>query len=79
MQLQDSAGYGVIDQWLVSKGFKAFPYQEEAWQHIINGKSGLVNAPTGTGKTFSVFSGASYNSLTTTPALIKRNQKMVCN
>jgi ATP-dependent helicase Lhr and Lhr-like helicase len=43
---------------LHNKGFKAFPYQEEAWQHIINGKSGLVNAPTGTGKTFSIFLGS---------------------
>ena len=33
-------------------------FQEETWQHIINGESGLVNAPTGCGKTFSVFLGA---------------------
>src|SRR6478736_2288545 len=36
---------------------QAFRFQEEAWQHIINNKSGLVNAPTGCGKTFSVFLG----------------------
>lgn len=36
----------------------AFRFQEEAWQHIINNKSGLVNAPTGCGKTFSVFLGS---------------------
>ena len=35
-----------------------FAYQEEAWQHIINEESGLINAPTGTGKTFSVFLGS---------------------
>jgi ATP-dependent Lhr-like helicase len=44
--------------WLQSKGFQPFVYQEEAWQHILNGKSGLINAPTGTGKTFSVFLGS---------------------
>ncbi len=44
--------------WLNGKGFKPFAYQKEAWQHIINGRSGLVNAPTGTGKTFSVFLGS---------------------
>ena len=37
---------------------QAFRFQEEAWQHIINNKSGLVNAPTGCGKTFSVFLGS---------------------
>lgn len=35
-----------------------FAFQEEAWEHILAGRSGLVNAPTGCGKTFSVFLGA---------------------
>lgn len=35
-----------------------FLFQEQTWQHISNGSSGLVNAPTGCGKTFSVFLGA---------------------
>jgi ATP-dependent Lhr-like helicase len=58
MKLQETEGYRIIQKWLESKGFKPFAYQEEAWQHIINGKSGLINAPTGTGKTFSVFLGS---------------------
>ena len=57
MKLQSTPGYKVVRQWLSSKDFKPFAYQEETWQHIIDGKSGLVNAPTGTGKTFSVFLG----------------------
>ena len=55
--LESSKGYHIIQEWLHTKGFKPFPYQEETWSHIIAGKSGLVNAPTGTGKTFSVFLG----------------------
>ena len=47
----------MIKNWLASKGYQPFAYQEETWNHIINGRSGLVNAPTGTGKTFSVFLG----------------------
>jgi ATP-dependent Lhr-like helicase len=43
---------------LENKGFQPFRFQEETWQHILNKKSGLVNAPTGCGKTFSVFLGA---------------------
>ncbi|HEX8316518.1 MAG TPA: DEAD/DEAH box helicase, partial [Flavisolibacter sp.] len=58
MKLIGTIGYQVIQQWLASKGFKPFAYQQESWQHIINGQSGLVNAPTGTGKTFSVFLGS---------------------
>jgi len=39
------------------KKIHPFDFQEETWQHIIDGESGLVNAPTGCGKTFSVFLG----------------------
>jgi ATP-dependent Lhr-like helicase len=58
MQLPQTKGYKVINQWLQARGFTAFAFQEESWQEIINGKSGLVNAPTGCGKTYSVFLGA---------------------
>lgn len=34
-----------------------FPYQEETWEAIQQGKSGLVHAPTGFGKTYAVFLG----------------------
>lgn len=34
-----------------------FAFQEETWKHIGLGNSGIVNAPTGCGKTFSVFLG----------------------
>ncbi len=53
--LHKSSGYKVISSWLSSKSISPFPFQEEAWEHILNGESGLVNAPTGCGKTFSVF------------------------
>src|SRR5436190_10628193 len=58
MMLYATKGYKVIVEWLSSKGRQPFLFQEQSWQHIINGESGLVNAPTGCGKTFSVFLGA---------------------
>ncbi len=57
MQLHKTIGYKIIHQWLQSKNLQPFSFQEETWQHIIDNKSGLVNAPTGCGKTFSVFLG----------------------
>lgn len=57
MELGISKGYHIVNEWLQEKGFQPFDYQKQTWSHIINGKSGLVNAPTGTGKTFSVFLG----------------------
>ncbi len=35
-------------------GWSPMPFQEETWQAYISGKSGLVNAPTGSGKTYSI-------------------------
>ena len=56
--LEKTIGYQVIHDWLSSKSLTPFLFQQQAWQHIINGESGLVNAPTGCGKTFSVFLGS---------------------
>ncbi|HLY71539.1 MAG TPA: DEAD/DEAH box helicase, partial [Puia sp.] len=58
MQLHKTIGYKIIRQWLLSKELQPFAFQEETWQRIIDGNSGLVNAPTGCGKTFSVFLGS---------------------
>lgn len=56
--LKTTKGYKIIADWLAHKGNQPFVFQEQTWQHIMNGESGLVNAPTGCGKTFSVFLGA---------------------
>ncbi len=75
MELQKSQGYAVIQKWLASKGYTAFAFQEETWQHIINKKSGLVNAPTGCGKTFSVFFGAIIDFVNQNPKNYKTKSK----
>lgn len=41
-------------RWFNSQGWQAFSFQEETWLHYLTGRSGLVNAPTGSGKTFSL-------------------------
>jgi ATP-dependent Lhr-like helicase len=58
MILQQTKGYQVVLSWLKARGLDPFAFQEEAWQHILEGHSGLVNAPTGCGKTFAVFLGS---------------------
>ncbi len=56
--VKTTKGYKIITDWLSLKGNQPFEFQEQTWQHILDGNSGLVNAPTGCGKTFSVFLGA---------------------
>ena len=68
MQLNESKGYDIIRLWLNEKGHAPFSFQEETWQHILDGHSGLVNAPTGFGKTFSVFLGSIISFINDHPA-----------
>ena len=42
---------------MAEKGQAPFPFQLQTWQRYANGYSGMVVAPTGFGKTFSVFLG----------------------
>jgi ATP-dependent Lhr-like helicase len=67
VELKNTKGFKVISEWLAEKDFIPFSFQEETWQHIINHKSGLVNAPTGCGKTFSVFLGAIISFINSNP------------
>ena len=55
MDQRKTKGYKKIKAWLKTEGRKPFAFQEEAWESYLNGYSGLVNAPTGFGKTFSLF------------------------
>ncbi len=56
-----------ISDWMEAKGWQPFQYQVETWNAIRKNKSGLVNAPTGCGKTFSVFIGAVLNFMDAHP------------
>ncbi len=37
------------------KGWTPFPFQIQAWKDYLDGKSGLLNAPTGSGKTYALW------------------------
>lgn len=71
MKPENTSGYKIIVDWLSSKQRQPFLFQEETWQHIINNESGLVNAPTGCGKTFSVFLGSIIDFINCHPANYK--------
>lgn len=55
MSSKQNIGYETILSWLNSKGQQPFAFQHETWQMHLEGLSGIVNAPTGFGKTYSVF------------------------
>ena len=50
-----SEGYSIVHKWLGEKGFEPFGFQQETWEKFGKNCSGMVIAPTGFGKTYSVF------------------------
>ncbi len=74
-KVTSTLGYQIITKWLDTKGYKPFKFQEDTWQEIHLHQSGLVNAPTGCGKTFSVFLGAVIQFINNNPKSYKTKQK----
>ena len=46
-----------IEGWFNQQGWKPFPFQKRAWSAYVKGKSGLIYAPTGIGKTYAAIGG----------------------
>ena len=44
----------LIHKWFQSNSWKPFDFQERSWKAILDKKHGIVNAPTGSGKTYSL-------------------------
>lgn len=53
--IEQTKGYTLVKAWMQSLQNYPFAFQKETWQRFEEGYSGLVIAPTGFGKTFSVF------------------------
>ncbi|MGZ3764938.1 MAG: ligase-associated DNA damage response DEXH box helicase [Mucilaginibacter sp.] len=50
-----TTGQQIIKQWYKRKNWQQFPFQQEMEEAYLGGYSGLLNAPTGSGKTFALF------------------------
>ena len=47
--------YTIAENWFHDQGWKAFPFQTQTWTAFLQGKNGLLNAPTGSGKTYALW------------------------
>lgn len=52
---ENTDGFKIIQNWMMEKSISPFKFQIDTWQKFGNGYSGMVVAPTGFGKTYSVF------------------------
>ena len=53
----DSNALQQLESWFTSRHWTVFPFQLQAWQHYLEGHSGLIHATTGTGKTLAAWLG----------------------
>ena len=46
------------ERWFAGRGWQPFAFQREVWAAMVEGRSGLLHASTGSGKTYAVWFGA---------------------
>jgi ATP-dependent Lhr-like helicase len=68
-KMKTSEGWHRALAFFSHQGWKPLPFQQEAWENCLGGRSGIVNAPTGSGKTYSLLM----------PALIRQINRISAN
>jgi ATP-dependent Lhr-like helicase len=48
----------LADRWFANRNWQPFAFQQQVWQAVHKGESGLLHATTGSGKTYAVWLGA---------------------
>ncbi|HEY0825912.1 MAG TPA: ligase-associated DNA damage response DEXH box helicase [Ramlibacter sp.] len=46
-----------VAAWMARRDWQPFPFQQEVWQAVAEGRSGMLHATTGSGKTYAVWLG----------------------
>lgn len=49
--------HSAAQNWFTSRNWEVFSFQEACWDAILDGHSGMLNAPTGSGKTYAIWLG----------------------
>ncbi len=47
--------YSIAENWFSQQDWKPFAFQKNTWKAFLQGKHGLLNAPTGSGKTYALW------------------------
>ena len=63
----DDPRIALVLEYFKQKGWTPFPFQIQAWKDYLDGKSGILNAPTGSGKTYALWFGVLLNYIQNNP------------
>lgn len=47
--------YSIAENWFKEQDWAPFAFQKQTWKAFLQGKNGLLNAPTGSGKTYALW------------------------
>ncbi|AUC78471.1 DNA ligase-associated DEXH box helicase [Nonlabens sp. MB-3u-79] len=67
--------FHIAEDYFQQQGWTAFPFQKQTWDAFISGKNGLLNAPTGSGKTYALWVAIVLNYIKSNPDYKTKNKK----
>ncbi|WP_292890898.1 ligase-associated DNA damage response DEXH box helicase [Nonlabens sp.] len=67
--------FHIAENYFQQQGWTAFPFQKQTWDAFISGKNGLLNAPTGSGKTYALWVAIVLNYIKSNPDYKTKNNK----
>ncbi|MEX0315648.1 MAG: ligase-associated DNA damage response DEXH box helicase [Allomuricauda sp.] len=73
--MRQSELFHIAENWFQQQNWKPFPFQKETWKAFLNGKHGLLNAPTGSGKTYALWFPIVLNYIKSNPDYKTKHKK----
>lgn len=67
--------YNIAETWFQQQNWKPFKFQKDTWKAFLQGKHGLLNAPTGSGKTYALWFPIVLNYIKSNPEYKTKHKK----
>tara|TARA_R110000868_G_scaffold6898_1_gene38317 strand:- start:665 stop:3142 length:2478 start_codon:yes stop_codon:yes gene_type:complete len=67
--------YTLAENWFQENNWKPFKFQKDTWKAFLQGKNGLLNAPTGSGKTYALWFPIILNYIKSNPEYKTKHKK----
>src|SRR6056297_387662 len=67
--------YTIAETWFQAQNWKPFKFQKDTWTAFLQGKHGLLNAPTGSGKTYALWFPVVLNYIKNNPDYQTKHKK----